>query len=361
QSEMTSLKSTNSSWVLLIICIRCCSMPCSCPPSPPSCSVGVSWVLDECDCCKVCAQQFNQDCGPDKPCDHIKGLHCHLGAGGDPHRGLCRAATQGRPCEFGGRVFQHGEDFQHSCEHQCSCTDGVVGCMPLCPRLLPLPDVHCASPHLETLPGHCCERWVCDHDDDNRIGEDSSPPVSLSHTNHISKLVRVLGEWASAPVRQVPSPSSECYLQTTDWSQCSSTCGFGISSRVTNNNPRCKLARETRLCQVRECDITPAVRKGKKCRRAVRSREPEQITFAGCSTVRRYRPRTCGACTDGRCCRPSESRTVRLRFRCPGGESVARNVMWIQRCRCSRSYCNGDGDDAAPSVSLHNDIHTFSR
>lgn len=70
--------------------VRGCSGPCSCPPTPPSCPVGVSSVLDECGCCKVCAQQFNQDCGPDKPCDHIKGLRCHLGAGGDPQRGLCR-------------------------------------------------------------------------------------------------------------------------------------------------------------------------------------------------------------------------------------------------------------------------------
>lgn len=67
-----------------------CSGPCSCPLTPPSCPVGVSLVLDECGCCKVCAQQFNQDCGTDKPCDHIKGLRCHLGAGGDPERGLCR-------------------------------------------------------------------------------------------------------------------------------------------------------------------------------------------------------------------------------------------------------------------------------
>ncbi|KAF4070400.1 hypothetical protein AMELA_G00285150 [Ameiurus melas] len=70
--------------------VRGCPGPCSCPLTPPSCLVGVSLVLDVCGCCKVCAQQFNQDCGPDKPCDHIKGLRCHLGAGGDPQRGLCR-------------------------------------------------------------------------------------------------------------------------------------------------------------------------------------------------------------------------------------------------------------------------------
>lgn len=67
-----------------------CPAECSCPPSPQPCPPGVSWVTDHCGCCKVCAKQFNEDCSATKPCDHIKGLRCHLGAGGDPERGLCR-------------------------------------------------------------------------------------------------------------------------------------------------------------------------------------------------------------------------------------------------------------------------------
>lgn len=85
-----------SSLALFPQAARGCSRPCSCPPSLPSCPLGVSWVLDECGCCKVCAQQYNQDCGPDRPCDHIKGLRCHLGAGGDPRRGLCRGENNTR-------------------------------------------------------------------------------------------------------------------------------------------------------------------------------------------------------------------------------------------------------------------------
>ncbi|XP_051510213.1 CCN family member 1-like [Myxocyprinus asiaticus] len=344
---------------------RGCSRPCSCPPSLPSCPAGVSWVLDECGCCKVCAQQFNQECGPDRPCDHIKGLRCHLGARGEPQRGLCRADSQGRPCEFGGLVYQHGEDFQPSCQHQCSCMDGVVGCMPLCPHHVTLPSRNCANPHLETPPGGCCEEWVCDYD--NSIREE--PPDPLPHqdlTNHVSKLLKNLNsfqsrrEWASLPVSQVPFLSSECFPQTTDWSECSASCGFGISSRVTNSNVECKLVRDTRLCQIRECDIIPAMKKGKKCRRTVRSREPEQITFAGCTTARHCRPRTCGSCIDGRCCQPSATRTVRLRFHCPDGENMTRNVMWIQRCHCSKSYC-GQQRGRTPTVSLSDDIHTFSQ
>lgn len=67
-----------------------CPLKCSCPSSPPSCPAGISSVLDPCGCCRVCARQFNQDCSPTEPCDHIKGLRCHLGAQGEPDKGLCR-------------------------------------------------------------------------------------------------------------------------------------------------------------------------------------------------------------------------------------------------------------------------------
>lgn len=126
-----------------------------------------------------------------------------------------------------------------------------------------------------------------------------------------------------------------------------------------------ELTVEEKLCAkqlslTNSCLLLSGLQKGKKCRRVLRSREPEHISFGGCTTLRRYRPKTCGSCADGRCCRPSETRTVRLHFRCPDGESITRNVMWIQRCGCSKSYCSANGDNSPPSVSLHNDIHTFS-
>lgn len=79
------------------------------------------------------------------------------------------AEAQGRPCELDGRVYQHGEDFQPTCEHQCTCVDGVVGCIPLCPHRISLPDWPCSRRRLTKLPGRCCQEWVCD--DDNRIAE----------------------------------------------------------------------------------------------------------------------------------------------------------------------------------------------
>ncbi|CAN9512844.1 unnamed protein product [Ophioblennius macclurei] len=347
-----------------------CPARCSCPPTPPLCLPGVSWVSDHCGCCKVCARQFNQDCSATRPCDHIKGLRCHLGAGGNPHRGLCRAEAHGLPCAFNGRVYQHGEDFQPVCQHQCTCMNGVVGCMPLCPQQVPLPLRHCSRPRLARPEGGCCEEWLCD--DDNRISEElhrpspASAPGGHDHPNHIDALLLVrpppahpdtFREAESFPTSE-SFPELHCIPQTSEWTLCSTTCGMGLSTRVSNGNPDCQLVRETRLCEVRPCEpLLPPVVKGKKCQRTIRPREPISISFGSCSTAPRYRPRSCGSCTDGRCCTPSLSRTVRLRFHCPDGDTFY-NVMWVQRCGCSWR-CRLDAGASSPAVSLHNDIHTF--
>lgn len=51
------------------------------------------------------------------------------------------------------------------------------------------------------------------------------------------------------------SPRDNCIVQTTEWSECSATCGMGISSRVTNDNERCQLERQTRICMIRPCQV----------------------------------------------------------------------------------------------------------
>lgn len=107
---------------------------------------------------------------------------------------LLKAEAQGLPCEFSGRVYQHREDFQPNCQHQCTCMDGVVGCMPLCPRQVPLPYWRCQRPRLARPEGGCCEEWVCD--DSNHISEEpedlthTSLPDRLSLPNHINGLLQ---------------------------------------------------------------------------------------------------------------------------------------------------------------------------
>ncbi|XP_062844885.1 cellular communication network factor 1, like 1 [Trichomycterus rosablanca] len=354
-----------------------CPFECSCPSSPTSCPPGISSVLDSCGCCRMCARQFNQDCSATEPCDHIKGLRCHLGAKGDPTRGLCRAEAQGRPCELDGRVYQHGEDFQPSCEHRCTCIDGVVGCMPLCPHHVPLPDWRCAWPRLTKLPGRCCQEWVCD--DDNHIAEDdltfesalnndskhsdltSNELLVMAQTPWVTSSGEPQHEWISSSSTHNLVPAT-CFLQITDWSPCSATCGMGVSSRVTNSNAECRLVKETRLCQIRECGSSTVLllKKGKKCQRTIRPHEPTHISFAGCSSVHRYRPRSCGSCVDGRCCVPAITRTVHVRFRCPQGQVFTRDVMWIEQCSCQQNCSTGATTQHPELLSLPNDIHTFT-
>lgn len=71
------------------------------------------------------------------------------------------AKQEGRTCEYNGRIYQNGENFQPSCKHQCTCIDGAVGCQPLCPLELPLASLGCPSPRLLKVPGQCCKKFVC--------------------------------------------------------------------------------------------------------------------------------------------------------------------------------------------------------
>lgn len=67
-----------------------CPAQCTCPEEPERCAPGVSALMDACGCCKVCAAQLNQDCGPARPCDHHKGLECNYGNDVTVAWGICR-------------------------------------------------------------------------------------------------------------------------------------------------------------------------------------------------------------------------------------------------------------------------------
>ncbi|OCT82507.1 hypothetical protein XELAEV_18025039mg [Xenopus laevis] len=321
------------------LAVSSCPAVCQCPVEVPKCAPGVGLVLDGCGCCKICAKQLNEDCSKTHPCDHTKGLECNFGASSRAIKGICR--------------------------------DGAVGCLPLCPQELSLPNLGCPNPRLVKVPGQCCEEWVCDEAKDpvdemddffnKEFGMDTNEG-ELTRKNEFVAVIKgglkMLPVFGSDPQSHVVE-NSKCIVQTTSWSQCSKTCGTGISTRVTNDNSNCRLVRETRICEVRPCGQPSytSLKKGKKCTKTKKSQAPVRYTYAGCSSVKKYRPKYCGSCVDGRCCTPQQTRTVKIRFRCEDGETFTKNVMMIQSCRCN--YNCPHTNEAYPYYRLFNDIHKF--
>ncbi|XP_072553063.1 CCN family member 5 [Salminus brasiliensis] len=303
------------------ICCQQCGGLCQCPSSNPVCPDNVPLVVDGCGCCQICARQKGESCSDMLVCDKKNDLQCDYSASfpGDP--GECVSAEE-LSCELNGVSYQDGEVFQPSCAIQCRCVSGGVTCVPLCSNDVRLPTPDCPHPQRVQLPGKCCQEWVCENIDNSVLQDaqaahrpDQLPPLPGYQAN----------------------PSLNCIEQSTEWSACSRTCGPGISTRVTNQNPACRLEMQIRLCKVRPCHAFPP-RSGpvrpRTCQSSYRSAVPVRLFHQGCYSTRVYRPRYCGLCTDGRCCTPYRTRTINVPFRCRGGRLIYPAVMMITSCAC---------------------------
>ncbi|KAK0136679.1 Connective tissue growth factor [Merluccius polli] len=303
-----------------------CSQPCDCPSEPAPCPFGTSLVLDDCGCCKVCARQLGEPCSLREPCDHHKMLYCDYSVLSDTEAGICMA-QEGQTCDLGGVVYRSGETFQPSCKHHCVCMDGEIGCVATCASHVRLPSLDCPYPRRIQIPGKCCEEWVCDQ-----------TPVDNPYHSAMAVSRRGSAHWPE-------SPRDNCVVQTTEWSECSATCGMGVSSRVTNDNERCQLERQTRVCMIRPsgAEQEKEIKKGKKCVRTPKAQTGLRFQLSGCHSTRLYKPKFCGVCTDGRCCTPLATITAEVEFRCPEGDIFRKQMMFIRSCSCHHD-CPRDND-----------------
>ncbi|KAL6111367.1 uncharacterized protein ACO6RY_08363 [Pungitius sinensis] len=307
-------------WCLL------CSGPCQCPPAPPRCPAGVPLVSDRCGCCQVCAGQEGEACTDRLPCDDRRGLQCDYSASFPGGPGQCVGRNE-LGCEMNGRRLEEGQTFHPSCALLCHCLGGGVTCVTLCSEDLQRPADECHRPKLVQLPGRCCKAWLCGSLDNS---------ISLNPS---------AGFFPAEQTRQESVSIANCIERTSDWSPCSHSCGPGVSTRNTNRNWACRSQTETRLCQVRPCQtLMPAPRTLQPgsggCESSYNSPLSLQLEQQGCWSTRAYRPRFCAlTCSEGRCCSPSHTRTVRMVFRCPENRLTLQRVMMIESCSCSISNC----------------------
>ncbi|XP_045668166.1 CCN family member 4 isoform X2 [Ursus americanus] len=258
-----------------------CKWPCECPPSPPRCPLGVSLITDGCECCKMCAQQLGDNCTEAAICDPHRGLYCDYS--GDRPRGGRRGLRPGR---------------------------GALHQRPVLPAQLQV-QLHLRGRRrgLHTpVPAR-------------------APPAPLV---------------PSSPEGEAEPWHRNCLVYTSPWSPCSTTCGLGVSTRISNVNSRCWPEQESRLCNLRPCDVDihPHIKEGKKCLAVYQPEAPMNFTLAGCISTRSYRPKYCGVCTDSRCCNPYKSKTIDVSFQCPDGPGFSRQVLWINACFCNLSCRN---------------------
>uniref|UniRef100_UPI00358E78F4 CCN family member 2-like isoform X2 n=1 Tax=Myxine glutinosa TaxID=7769 RepID=UPI00358E78F4 len=304
-----------------------CTTPCRCPAQLPRCPSGVQPVVDSCGCCKLCPRPLDMN---------QKGCNVH------------------------GILYENGRDFQIGCA-LCRCRQGSLLCVPGCPSNVRLPSADCPFPRRVRRPGLCCAFWVCDGAPlalpparTAKAAAQAVHPAAIRALN--GPALAAFRDEATLALAAARQPKrDQCMAHSTEWSACSRTCGLGLSTRVSNDNPRCRLERESQVCVVRPCQAPPErIRKLRRhCKTSYRSLWPVKLEVSGCKSVRAEHLRFCGGCGDGRCCTPFQTVTRSVEFRCPSGKMLKQKLMVIKSCAC-HSNCP-DKDDMYHNQFAHKD------
>ncbi|KAK5895146.1 hypothetical protein CesoFtcFv8_011764 [Champsocephalus esox] len=236
------------------------------------------------------------------------------------------------------------------CDRPCLCPSEV----PRCPAGIPLvPDgCRCCQVCARQRAEPCTEKFPCDSQRGLQCDYSASFPgepgecvgqEDLGCEDAITAM-RPGRLWPSLPrdhpLNKLVLPASPCTEKSTQWSACSQSCGAGVSTRVSNQNPACKLQMETRLCKVRPCNAvrtrprTPMWGQQGQCKASYTSPGPVRLVHQGCFSTQAFQLRFCGQCTDSRCCTPYHTTTAEVSFHCSTGRLLQRPVMMIHSCVC---------------------------
>ncbi|KAM9840487.1 cellular communication network factor 6 [Aulostomus maculatus] len=297
-----------------------CHWPCKCQRERPQCAPGVSAVLDGCGCCKTCAQQVGQPCNERDICDPHKGMYCDFSA--DQPRfevGVC-AYLMAVGCDLNGAHYENGEAFQPSPLYKCTCIAGAIGCTP----------AFFQKPAGLLRPTQ-------------QMGIMPAGLLSSQSTKKHQQDTTYMSAYRDPPLAW----KKNCLVQTTPWSPCSKSCDLGISVRVNNDNSKCEMRKERRLCLLRPCNKSVIknikLPMGKTCRPKFQAKKAEKLALSGCTSTKKFKPMYCGVCTDKRCCFPNKSRMIEVNFSCKGGTSNQWKMQWITSCVCQKK-CHNPGD-----------------
>ncbi|MEE6476054.1 hypothetical protein FKM82_010955 [Ascaphus truei] len=298
-----------------------CHWPCKCLQGR-TCPLGVSLMKDGCGCCKTCAKQSEESCNEADVCDHHKGLYCDYSADRPKYEvGVCKYMLA-VGCELNGVLYQNGQSFQPNPFYICLCVSDTIGCTPMVSSKQ--------------------EESQCAESTGQRKKSEQSNCAAALEKYHMTGLKFI-------PVYKVLPLvwKRKCLVQATQWSPCSRTCGMGISIKITNENSKCEMRKDRRLCFLRPCNSTLLntlkISGGKTCKPTFQAPQPVKLVLSECSSTRKYKPIYCGVCKNKRCCLPNKSKMITVQFQCQNESSFTWKMMWITSCVCQK-ICSDLGD-----------------